>query len=189
MIERNLKVEDNVLHVESWDTETFDTNSFSVFPVVIDIIEHIVSQTVSPEVDLPFGFVPLTKLNKKLPLRFSERWALYLLPLFPPFLFQLRILPSSSLHRLHLRLHRRRAHTRPLPVQSIRTERGVLGLSQPNGPHTGTALRVAEPEIEGETGVHLLHPFQRRRWSVLRLRRLLLGIFRGWRWWMVVVTV
>lgn len=181
MIERNLKVEDNVLHVESWDTKTFDTNSFSVFPVVVDVIEHIVSQTISPEVDLPFGFVPLTKLNQELPLSFSERWALYLLPLFPPYLFQLRIL-----------LHRRRTYTRPFPVQSIRAERGVLGLSQPNGPHTGTALRVAEPEIEGETGVHLLHPSQRRRWSVLRLRRLLLlplGIFGGWRWWMEVVNV
>ena len=39
----NLKLGANVFHINSWNTHAFDPNSFSIFPMVMNFNQHVVS--------------------------------------------------------------------------------------------------------------------------------------------------
>jgi len=41
----DLKVEANIVHVKSWHTQALDPHSFSLLPVVMDVIQHVVSDS------------------------------------------------------------------------------------------------------------------------------------------------
>ncbi|CAJ1932296.1 unnamed protein product [Sphenostylis stenocarpa] len=41
----DLKVEANMVHVEGWHTQALNSHSFSLLPVVMDVIQHVVSDS------------------------------------------------------------------------------------------------------------------------------------------------
>jgi len=97
---------------------------------------------------MPISFASLKLRYQCLSLVTGKGFSLNHLSLHLPLLLQLRIL--RSLQALHRGVHRWRTHTSPLPVEPARPKGRVLGLPEPNGPHLRAALRVAEPEIEGQ---------------------------------------
>lgn len=125
---------------------------------------------------MPLGFIPRTLQNQGFPLSMSKRFPLNQPSLLLPLLLQLRVL--ISLQTLHLRVHRRSTNPGPLPVHPVRPKRRVLGLSQPDRPHRGAALRVAEPEVERQVGTNRLAAgsVERRGGTVLGLRLLSVGL-------------
>lgn len=44
----NLKVEANIIHIKGWHTQALDPHSFSPFPMVVDVIQHVVSNSSHP---------------------------------------------------------------------------------------------------------------------------------------------
>lgn len=143
-----LELGTNIIHVHSWNTHAFDSNCFSKFPMIMNIIQHIVSQTIPPNIDVPFSFASLTLRNKCFPLFTGKRFSLNHLSLLLPLLFQIRVL--CTLQALHRGVHRGGTHSGPFPLHPARPKGRVLGLPQANGPHLGVALRVAEPEVKGQ---------------------------------------
>lgn len=94
------------------------------------------------------SFASLKLRNQCLSLFTRKRFSLNHLSLLLPLFLQLRVL--RTLQALHRGVHRGGAHSGPLAVDPARSEGGVLGLPEPDGSHLGTALRVAEPEVEGQ---------------------------------------
>lgn len=44
----DLEMETYIVHIKSWHPKTFDPNSICTFPVVVDVIKHIVRYTTFP---------------------------------------------------------------------------------------------------------------------------------------------
>lgn len=47
-IKTDLKLGEHILHVYRWHAHTLNPDCLSVLPVIVYIIQHIVSQTISP---------------------------------------------------------------------------------------------------------------------------------------------
>lgn len=41
-------MEANVVHVQCWHSQTFDPHSFCTFPMVVDVIKHVVRYPTFP---------------------------------------------------------------------------------------------------------------------------------------------
>ena len=44
----DLEVEANIVHVKSWHTQAFNPHSFSLFPMVMDVTQHVVCDSPLP---------------------------------------------------------------------------------------------------------------------------------------------
>lgn len=44
-VKANLKVKANIVHIKRWHTQTLDPHSFSPFPMVVNVIQHVMSDS------------------------------------------------------------------------------------------------------------------------------------------------
>ena len=151
-----LELTAHILHIDRRHTKAFHPDPLAMLPVVVNVIQHVMSEPISPEIDLPLGAVLLAFVDQEGALRGCERLAKHALSLATAGLLQVlfggggRVLGVDAPER---GVDGGRAQAGPGAVEATGAERGVLGLAEPDGLGVRGALRVAEAEIEGEVGV------------------------------------